>query len=293
MELFAISDLHIGFRENWLALQAVTPRPDAALVLAGDVCESADQLAATLDLLQPRFRQLLWCPGNHELWHTREQEPRGQAKYEQLVDVCQARGVLTPEDPYPIWEIAGERLLVAPLFLLYDYSFAPDGIAPDQAVAWAAEAGLRCADERLLLPDPYATRLAWCHARCRLTEQRLESSLEGTGLRSILINHYPLRRELARLPAIPRFQIWCGTRQTEDWHKRFRAAVVISGHLHIRNSVQVDDCRFEEVSLGYPGRQWEATRGIDAYVRPIVPRAASAPSLERGSVSAGAFEGKA
>lgn len=285
MELFAISDLHIGFRENWQALQALTPRPDAALVLAGDVCESAEQLAATLDLLQPRFRQLLWCPGNHELWHVREQEPSGQAKYEQLVEVCRTRGVLTPEDPYPEWEIGGERLLIAPLFLLYDYSFAPDGFTPDQAVAWAAETGIRCADERLLRPDPYATRAAWCHARCRLTEQRLEASLRGTSLRSILINHFPLRRELARLPAIPRFQIWCGTRQTEDWHRRFRAAVVISGHLHIRSSQQIDDCRFEEVSLGYPGRQWTAGRGIDAYVRRIEPRALSRSGSSGGEVS--------
>jgi hypothetical protein len=72
------------------------------------------------------------------------------------------------------------------------------------------------------------------------------------------------------LPAIPRFQIWCGTRQTENWHRRFRAAVAISGHLHIRSSRDIDGCRFEEVSLGYP-RQWDTTRAVDSYLRPILP----------------------
>ena len=58
-----------------------------------------------------------------------------------------------------------------------------------------------------------------------------------------------------RLPRIPRFSIWCGTRLTENWHLRYRAEVVIYGHLHIRGSYRRDGVRFEEVSLGYP-REW-------------------------------------
>jgi hypothetical protein len=161
------------------------------------------------------------------------------------------------------------------MFLLYDYTFGPDGVAPSDAVAWAAEAGLRCADEELLSPAPYASREAWCAARCAETARRIEQAQRATGLRTVLINHFPLRRELARLPAIPRFQIWCGTRQTEDWHRRFRAAVAISGHLHVRSSREIDGCRFEEVSLGYP-RQWDNTRGINAFVRAIQPPPAAA-----------------
>lgn len=277
MKLFAISDIHVGFADNWRALQSLGAGHgmhdghDLALILAGDIGETAEQLAQTLDLLSPRFQRLVWCPGNHDLWQAGADQPKGQAKYEQLVRVCQERGVLTPEDTYPVWEVDGERFLIAPMFLLYDYTFAPDDIGTEaQAVAWAAESGIRCADERHLHPDPYESRVDWCNARCRSTAQRLEASLAAEPtLRSILINHFPLRRELARLPAIPRFQIWCGTRQTEDWHRRFRAAVVISGHLHIRSSQLIDGVPFEEVSLGYPGRQWDTTRSIDTYLRPI------------------------
>jgi len=64
--------------------------------------------------------------------------------------------------------------------------------------------------------------------------------------------------------------VWCGTRRTEDWHGRFAARVVVSGHLHIRTTRFRDGTRFEEVSLGYP-RQWQQRRGVHAYLREILP----------------------
>lgn len=268
MKLFAISDLHVGFEKNRKALEEVRQRLQDWLILAGDICETEADLALTLDTLGPRFRQLVWCPGNHELWTVRGDGERGNEKYERMVAVCRARGVLTPEDDFVIWQGDGGPHLLAPLFLLYDYSFRPDHVPLERAVAWAAEAGLRCADEDLLHPAPFPTIPAWCEARCKLSEAKLERALRGTGLRSVLINHFPLKHQLARLPSIPRFQIWCGTRRTEDWHTRFNAAVAISGHLHIRSQITLDGCRFEEVSLGYP-TQWQPARGLDAYLREI------------------------
>jgi hypothetical protein len=132
--------------------------------------------------------------------------------------------------------------------------------------------GVLCADEVLLHPDPYATRDAWCHARCRLTEQRLDAAIAGCSLPLVLINHFPVKRELAKLPKIPRFELWCGTRFTEHWPVRYRASVVVSGHLHIRASKIIDNIRFEEVSLGYP-RQWQRDRSVDSYLRQILPMA--------------------
>ena len=92
---------------------------------------------------------------------------------------------------------------------------------------------------------------------------------------TVLINHFPLREELVRLWRIPRFSIWCGTRRTHVWHTRFRARVVVSGHLHIPRTDGIDGVRFEEVSFGYP-RQRPAGLTLDSCRREILPGPADA-----------------
>ncbi len=267
MRLLAISDLHLASTSNLDALTEMPAFPQDWLIIAGDVAEHPDRVRLAFELLSERFAKLFWVPGNHDLW-TVSGIGGGGAKYQAMVDVCRSCGVLTPEDPYVIWTGAGGPCVIAPLFLLYDYSFRPDHVALEEVVAWAREERAVCADELLLDAAPFASRIAWCHARCDLTAQRLAAL--NPALPTILVNHYPLRRDLVRIPRIPRFSPWCGTTRTEDWHLRFNARVVISGHLHVRHTDWRDGVRFEEVSLGYP-RQWDRSRGIAAYMREILP----------------------
>lgn len=269
MRLYAISDLHLAYPANRQALLELPHYPADWLIVAGDVGETEAHLRFALTALTQRFARVLWVPGNHDLWSnpSKPEAPRGEAKYWQWVDICRSFGVLTPEDPFVLWP--GERPhILAPLFLLYDYSFRPDDVPAEMALSWAEESGVVCADEVLLHPDPYPTRSAWCQARCQYSEQRLKAVASDIPL--ILINHFPLRRDLAILPRIPRFSIWCGTRQTEDWHTRFPVAAVVYGHLHIRKSQVRDGVRFEEVSLGYP-QQWRPEQGLAHYLRQILP----------------------
>jgi hypothetical protein len=178
--------------------------------------------------------------------------------------------VLTPEDPYAIWPAAPEApaarprassssaseqpvfgpTYICPVFLLYDYSFRPPDITREEARPWARESGVVCGDEAMLDPVPWPSRDAWCHARCDTAEQRLSNL--PTDAQTVLINHWPLRYDLARPPRVPRFSIWCGTTRTEDWPTRFRARAVVSGHLHMRTTLLRQGIRHEEVSLGYP-----------------------------------------
>jgi predicted phosphodiesterase len=285
MKLYALSDLHLRQPAAREALLRMASHPEDWLALVGDVGETDEHLRFALTTLRSRFAQLLWVPGNHELWTLRS-EPmslRGEARYRHLVQLCQQLGVLTPEDPYPLWPGQGPPLFIAPLFLLYDYSFHPEEVPSEHALAWAMEEGILCSDEALLHPDPYPSRQAWCQARCALTEARLGSLPPGS--RTVLLNHFPLLQEHAVLPRIPRFSLWCGTRRTHDWHRRFAAEVVVYGHLHIRDTRWKDGVRFEEVSLGYPG-QWRPERGVEAYLREILPGTGAArpptPALEGG-----------
>ena len=115
-------------------------------------------------------------PGNYELWTTPndEMQLRGEARYQKLVDVCRALGVVTSEDPYPTWQTATVPVVIAPLFVLYDYTFRPAGtFTKEEALSVAASAGVVCTDEYFLHPDPYPTREDWCRARLAYTQNRL------------------------------------------------------------------------------------------------------------------------
>jgi predicted phosphodiesterase len=269
MKLFAISDLHLGHPTNREALAGISDRAEDWLILAGDVGETAAHLALAFELLGQRFAQLIWVPGNHELWSVEgPNAARGDARYREFVALARAHGVLTPEDPYPEWPGDETGCVIAPLFLLYDYGFRPDHMPEDAVLAWAGEEDITCADEFYLHPDPFPSRQEWCRWRCETTERRLAAVPADRP--TVLINHFPLRYDLVRLRRIPRFSPWCGTRATEDWHRRFRARVVVTGHLHVRGTEWRDGVRCEEVSLGYP-RQWDRGRPIDSYLREILP----------------------
>jgi 3',5'-cyclic AMP phosphodiesterase CpdA len=271
MKLYAISDLHLANRVNFSALENLLPQPDDWLIIAGDIGELEEHLKFALILLSARFKQLIWVPGNHDLWTLPSSNPgnhlRGEARYRRLVSICRDFGVLTPEDPYVTWKGEGGEHLLIPLFLLYDYSFRPPHIPLAQAMDWAAESGVVCTDEELLFPDPYPSRQEWCAERCRLTIERLQKIGR---IPLILINHFPLRMEMAQLKRFPRFSLWCGTHETENWHLQFPVSVVVYGHMHIRGTHYRDVTRFEEVSLGYP-RDWIHKRGLRSYLREILP----------------------
>ncbi len=272
MRLLAISDLHLSHKRNREGLEGVAHYPEDWLIVAGDVGERVEHLRFALDQLTPRFAKVIWTPGNHDLWCPPDatDRTRGQARYDQLVETCRTYSVLTPEDPYaqfPTSPVPNFQIYICPMFLLYDYSFRPPDVTHEGALAWARETGVVCGDEQMLDPTPWPSRAAWCAARCDETEARLAAL--PVDAETVLINHWPLRYDLARPPRVPRFSIWCGTTRTEDWPRRFRARAVVSGHLHMRTTIVRHGVRHEEVSLGYP-RDWQQDRGVDWYLRDVL-----------------------
>ncbi|KAL4909531.1 Metallo-dependent phosphatase-like protein [Aspergillus multicolor] len=300
-KLYAIADLHLGFAANKAAWAQLAPHPGDGLILCGDVGESAEHLRLAFSKATACFDATWWCPGNHELYtlpgpradesstsSTAGARPRGHQKYEECVAIAREYNVLTPEDEFVVWTGEGGPAVIAPIFTLYDYSFRPADVSLADAVPWAREKGTEATDEFLLHPDPYNSREEWCRALVAGFERKLEDAARGRSsfpsvqspspspspLPLVIANHWPLREDLVTLKLIPRFSLWCGTRLTEDWHRRFNASVVVSGHLHIRRTDWRDGCRFEEVSLGYP-RQWkryaDLGMGVNELLREILP----------------------
>lgn len=267
--LLAISDLHLERDANRDRLETIGTHPDDWLVLAGDIVTHPDQLHGVLDVLARRFARILFTPGNHEFWSGREGQA-GPALYEDYIGICRAHGCLTPEDPFARWPDEDGVHVVAPLFTFYDYSFAPDAVPAADRVAWAIGQDAHCLDELRIDPSPFDDFPSWCAERVNLTRARLDSALgDDRSLRSVLVSHFPLRRDFVRLGHNPAFAIWCGTRATETWPEDYRADVCVHGHLHMRARRTIGGVRMEEVSAGYP-REWNASLGLNAYLREIL-----------------------
>jgi 3',5'-cyclic AMP phosphodiesterase CpdA len=272
--LLAVSDLHVRYPDNRAIVEGLRPTSDRDwLIVAGDVAEQVGDVAWALGVLRDRFAKVLWVPGNHELW-TRTKDPvslRGEHRYERLVETCRGLDVLTPEDPFPVWDGPGGPATVALLFALYDYSFLPEGTSTSaEGLAAAYTAGVVCTDEHLLHPDPYPDRAAWCAARIAESERRLAAC--DPDLPTVLVNHWPLTRHPTLVLRHPEFALWCGSTRTADWHVRHRATVVVYGHLHIPRVTWEDGVRFVEASLGYP-REWKARDERHGSVtRDLLPR---------------------
>ena len=257
--LLAISDLHVGYDANRAIVEQMRPGNDGDwLIVAGDVGERFDDILWALSTLKQHFAEVVWLPGNHELWTPRGDEVtlRGEARYRRLVEEVRALGITTPEDPYRVWEGPQGPVAVCPLFLLYDYTWragTPGATTKAEALAQSTELGVVCTDEMLLHPDPLPGIDDWCRARVAWTRARLEAL--DPELPTVLANHWPLQRDPTAVLRYPSFALWCGTELTEDWHVRFRATEVVYGHLHIPRVTWLDGVRFTEVSLGYP-REW-------------------------------------
>ncbi|GLZ28841.1 metallophosphoesterase [Lentzea sp. NBRC 105346] len=256
VKLLATSDLHVSYQDNRHVVETMRPSSDDDwLIIAGDIGERFTDIEWTLTTLQKHFAKLVWSPGNHELWTTKDDavQSRGEVRYKQLVELCRGLGVVTPEDPYEVFDGEGGPVTVCPLFIGYDYTWRPKGTHDTTSALKAAhDAGVVCTDEYFLHHEPYASRAEWCAARVEETAQRL-SAVEGP---TVLINHYPLVRDPTFVLRYPEFALWCGTDATADWHLRFNCREMVYGHLHIPRTTWYDGVRFDEVSLGYP-REWQ------------------------------------
>ena len=271
-KLLAVSDVHVGHRGNRPIVEQIVPdSPDDWLILAGDVSEKTDDIRWTLELLRRRFAKVIWVPGNHELWTTAKDpvQIHGAARYDYLVSMCRELDVVSPEDEFPVWEGEGGPVTLVPMFLLYDYSFLPEGaLTKAQGLAIARERNVVATDEFLLSSEPYLTRDAWCQARVKATKARLDVLPPETPL--VMINHFPLVRQPTEILFYPEFALWCGTELTADWHTAYNVVCSVYGHLHIPRTTYYDGVRFEEVSLGYP-REWQRRGLPEKLLRQILP----------------------
>ena len=119
MRVFAISDLHVDHAPNarWLSNLSASEYTEDVLMLAGDVADTLHLLQWALKTLAGKFKQVLFVPGNHDIWVLRERNERESlAKFRSVCAVADDYHVSMRPFHYG-------KLSIVPLFGWYDYSF--------------------------------------------------------------------------------------------------------------------------------------------------------------------------
>ena len=178
-------------------------------------------------------------------------------------------GVITPEDPYPVWAAPAARSPSRRCSCCTTTRSCRR--ASDQG--GGAHVALR--DGRRLhgrgaCCTPTRTRAGRRGAAARVPGPSA-GSRSPAGRPTVLVNHFPLVRHPTEVLRYPEFALWCGTERTADWHRRFtRSRPWSTGTCTSPDHLATTGCRFEEVSLGYP-REWRKRDGTPGRLRQILP----------------------
>ena len=230
MRVFATSDLHTDYKENflWLRQLSDTAYRDDALIVAGDISDRLDVIRETLLLLRSKFRHILFTPGNHELW-VRGGNADSIAKFQLILQLCsELRVSTTPVRLNDLW--------IVPLFSWYD------GLYDDPEMkAWADFHLCKWPDNAQPLPDYFL----------RLNEPHLKSYDAPV----ITFSHFIPRadllppKEYLRISWLPHVSI---CQALDDQIRRLESRVHVCGHTHTTFDRVIDGVRYVQNAVRYP-----------------------------------------
>jgi Icc-related predicted phosphoesterase len=237
MRVFAVSDLHTDFKENWEYLRKISSRQqyrDDLLIVAGDIADNLEIIEKTLSHLKRHFKYVSYIPGNHELW-VRGKEKKSIDKLKEILDLCEEIGVQTNPAHYNgVW--------IVPLFSWYETKHLESFIKDDEYLPMWADFHLCRWDESI---DCLGRHFA------EMNKSKIEN-IEGE---VISFSHFlPLKKLLPDLSRIKfkglgKVSVCPGL---SDQIKKINSKIHIFGHTHLNCDVVIDDVRYIQNALRYP-----------------------------------------
>ncbi|WP_419910785.1 metallophosphoesterase [Hoeflea sp.] len=237
MRVFAISDLHVDYRVNgeWVTELSLSDFTDDVLILAGDISDSLVLIEKNLALLAERFRQVLYVPGNHDLWVLRNKDIADSLEKFTHVEKATRNGGATMEPVH-----AGKASII-PLLAWYDYSFGE--------------------------PSEELKRRWMDYRACRWPDGMIESQVAARFVAMnepvtrppnpvvITFSHFMPRLDLMPSFAPPRARMLfpiLGTKLLEEQIRRTGASIHVYGHSHINRRAVRDGVLYVNNAFGYP-----------------------------------------
>ena len=247
MRVFAVSDIHIDYDANarWVADLSVADYQDDVLILAGDVTDKLRLLEWGLSTLAKRFEQVLFVPGNHELWVIRDDAAKGSLqKFDDVCNVVEASGA-------SMQPFRRNGVSILPLLGWYDYSF---GEPTDEL--------------RAMWMDFRACRWPAGYTEGDVAAHFAASNGGQTGVAGdtvITYSHFLPRIDL--MPSyIPNHHRLIypvlGTTRLERQLRQLESSLHVYGHSHVNRHVTIDGVKYVNNAFGYPSETWIASKDL-------------------------------
>ncbi|WMX14907.1 MULTISPECIES: metallophosphoesterase [unclassified Aureispira] len=237
MKIWATSDLHVDYSENWnwfMELSEIDYQEDI-LIVAGDIIPDLKKTAILLESLVKKFWKVFFVPGNHDVWLGKKERMNSLEKFHQLLLLAEDLGVQTT--PF-----VSSELSIVPIFSWYDYSFGQPSVTIKRA--WV---------------DYKACK--WTKTEEELTNYFLGLNEPHLNLKSnaiISFSHFVPSKDLIppNVPKIVKALLPVfGSSKIEKQLQQLGTDLHVYGHSHLNRSVQKNGIWYLNNAFGYPHEQ--------------------------------------
>eukprot|EP00929_Paragymnodinium_shiwhaense_P062383 TRINITY_DN31148_c1_g1_i1.p1 TRINITY_DN31148_c1_g1~~TRINITY_DN31148_c1_g1_i1.p1 ORF type:complete len:357 (+),score=47.72 TRINITY_DN31148_c1_g1_i1:88-1158(+) len=252
LSVYATSDLHTDHAANLDVLRALPKRPDAVLIVAGDISHDLEIVRTTFKVLKSKFREVFYCPGNHDLWvHSTDQAKDSLEKLRCLLDLCASLGVHTQP------RFVNEDVLIVPMLSWYETGFDGEPDIDDDTLLPVEEcmsdfAMCRWPNGLSSLDDSLATHVDTLNDDV----EQVAKLVKDSACRVVIsFSHFLPRPDLLpekRFLYYPNLPKAVGSRALGRRVQGLQPNCHVFGHTHYGWAAQHDDTRYLQAALCYP-----------------------------------------
>jgi predicted phosphodiesterase len=238
LRVFAISDIHVDFAENfnWINNLSCSDFQDDILILAGDVTDLIPLFEITLKSLRKRFLEIIFIPGNHDLWIQRNDLKNSLEKLKLIKSIAATCGIRM--EPFQIRSIS-----IVPLYGWYDFSFNK----PSKEILKAWADYVAC-----VWPDNYDESNITQYFIAMNEPLAIPNNINQF---IISFSHF-----LPRIDIMPfyiphdrrRLYPVLGTTLLENQIRKLGSRIHVYGHSHVNNQVMKNETLYINNAFGYP-----------------------------------------
>jgi len=265
MKVFAVSDLHVDYKENkeWCDDIPEEEHLNDVIIVAGDVSHDIKKLEETLLLFRRKFDAVFYVPGNHELW-VRNGDPsirNSIDKFEEIISLCKRIGVHV--SPHKVGNT--KKVWVVPLFAWYhenldsDEDDYDDEKTRDTLKGWTDFLMCKWPTNFIQHPlNPHESRALLSHQT--VSPKDYFAALNAPHMHPydapvISFSHFVPRRDL--LPPkeflfIPFLTKVSGALEIEKQLRQINSTIHVFGHTHIQCHNTKDGVYYVQNALAYP-----------------------------------------